>query len=131
MSLSNYQENKVLDHVYGGPDFTRPATVYVSLHFANPGETGANEITAITRRAVTNNSTNFPAASNGSKALSATLNFGPTTGNTTIANATHIAIWDASTGGNLLDYGAFDAQVVLADRANIFVNGGSLIITRD
>ena len=30
MSKSDFLENKVLDHVLGGPDYARPATVYVA-----------------------------------------------------------------------------------------------------
>jgi hypothetical protein len=39
-SKSNYLENKLLDHVYGGPDYPRPATVYVALFTAAPTDSG-------------------------------------------------------------------------------------------
>jgi len=132
MSMSNYQENKILDHVYGGPDFTRPATLYVSLHSANPGDTGVNEILLpIGRKPVTNNSTNFPAASGGSKSMMLMLDFGSTVGNNSWPLATHLCIWDASTGGNLLDCGAFTTPLATADRLNIIVNAAAVVITRD
>ena len=34
MSLSNYLENKILDHVFRNTSYTSPTTVYVSLHSA-------------------------------------------------------------------------------------------------
>ena len=40
MSLSNYSENKILDHLVGKTSFTMP-TVWVGLSTANPGETAS------------------------------------------------------------------------------------------
>ena len=38
MSISNYAENKILDHVTGRASFTAPSTVYIKLHTADAGE---------------------------------------------------------------------------------------------
>jgi hypothetical protein len=77
MSASNYLENELLDHAFGGGDYARPASVYVSLHSADPGDTGASELSGggYARAAVTNNSTNFPAASDGEKANANPIEF--------------------------------------------------------
>jgi hypothetical protein len=42
MSMSNYLEDKVIDHMLRNQAFTPPTTVYASLHTSDPGETGAN-----------------------------------------------------------------------------------------
>lgn len=39
-NISNYLENKLLDHSLGTTDYTMP-TVYLALHTADPGETGS------------------------------------------------------------------------------------------
>lgn len=65
---SNYSAKKILDHELGGPDYTRPATVYIALLTVRPNmiDTGSTiteaNYTGYARKAVTNNATNFPAA---------------------------------------------------------------------
>ena len=44
MSLSNYINGAMLDWAFGGATPTRPTTRYVSLHYGDPGKTGANEL---------------------------------------------------------------------------------------
>jgi hypothetical protein len=108
MSASNYLENELLDHAFGGGDYARPASVYVSLHSADPGDTGASELSGggYARAAVTNNSTNFPAASGGEKANANPIEFPEATADW--PQATHFGVWDASTGGNFLVGGPLD-----------------------
>ena len=72
-SMSDAMENLILDHILGGGDFTRPGTVWMGLWTAalTDASTGATagEVSggSYARLAVTNNSTNFPAASGGAK----------------------------------------------------------------
>jgi hypothetical protein len=67
---------------------------YASLHTADPGATGANEVAggspAYARKAVT-----FNAASGAARALNATVQF-DVPGSTTI---THVGYWNAVSGG--------------------------------
>lgn len=107
MSASNYLENKILDHIFGGGDYARPATVYVALHTADPTETGATgEVTGgdYARVAVTNNATNFPAAASGAKANDTVIQFPDPTANW--GTVSHFSIWDAASAGNCLMIGA-------------------------
>ena len=39
-SKSDYLENEILDHVLGGADYSRPATVYIALYTAAPTDAG-------------------------------------------------------------------------------------------
>lgn len=106
MSKSNYLENAVLNHVLGGPDFPRPATVFVALFTAAPGEAGGGtEVSggSYARVGVTNNSTNFPNASGGVKSNGGDITFVAATGNWGLVNS--FAIFDAASGGNMLYYG--------------------------
>lgn len=132
MSKSNYLENEILDHVLGGGDYTRPATVYVSLHSADPGETGASELTGngYGRVAVTNNATNWPAASGGVKSNGVAITFAAATGSDWAA-ATHFGIHDASTAGNPLYLGALTTPktVQVGDTASFAI--GELDVTED
>ncbi len=94
MSLSNYLENKILDKVFRNVDFT-VATPYVSLHTADPGETGANEVTggSYSRKSAT-----FSAASNGNTKNTNNITFTSMPATTVVG----VGIWDASSGGNCL-----------------------------
>ncbi len=45
--FSDYLEDKVLDHVFGGNAYTAPATLYVALYTVAPTDTGGGtEVTA-------------------------------------------------------------------------------------
>ena len=38
--FSDYLENKVVGHVFGGAAYTAPATLYVALYTSAPSDTG-------------------------------------------------------------------------------------------
>lgn len=106
MSKSNYLENVLLDHQLGGPDYVRPATVYIALYTVAPTDAGGGtEVSGgnYSRVALTNDATNFPAASGGNKSNGTTIAFPvPSAGWGVV---THFGIFDASSGGNLLRWG--------------------------
>lgn len=102
-SKSDYLENKLLDHALGGGDFTRPATIYVALFTSAPTDAGGGvEVSggSYARVAVTNNATNWPAASGGSKSNGTAITFPAATASwgTVVA----VGILDAASAGNLL-----------------------------
>ena len=111
-SKSVYLELKVLDGVLGGPDFTHPATVYLALFTVTPTSAGGGtEATggAYARVAITNNSTNWPAASGagpGVKANGTAITY-PTA---TVAWGTVVAwaLFDAASAGNMLYWGSLN-----------------------
>lgn len=136
MSKSDYLENAILDHILGGGDYVRPATVYFALFTSDPGEAaGGTEATGTdyARVAVTNNATNFPAASGGAKSNGTAITF-PAAGAggwSSGADMTHWVMFDASSGGNRLYKGplAIAKPVLEGDVASIPV--GDLDITED
>lgn len=121
MSASNYLELALLDHLFGGADFTRPASVFISLHTANPGETGASSEVAVgayARKEVVNDGTGWDAAAAvsglGTKKNAAIIQFVDPVG-ANWGTLTHFSIWDAATAGNCLISGALTANVVVND----------------
>ncbi len=116
MPKSAYLQNAILDHVLGGPDFARPATVYLALFNA-----GLVEVTggSYARVAVANNPTNFPAAASGAKALATDQVFPTSTADW--GNVMSMGIYDAASGGNLLySQDLVSPQAVPVDRTPIF-----------
>lgn len=132
MSASNYLENKVLDHVLGGSDYTRSATVYVSLHTGDPGETGASEVASsnnYSRLSVTNNGTNWPSASGGSKSNGATFTMPTPSGSW--GTVTHFGIWDAASSGNFLFGGALGSSKAINSGDTVQFASSAITITAD
>lgn len=105
MALSAYLRDKLLDHYLKGTAFTQPTNVFVSLHTGDPGTTGASEVAGGSYARV-NANTSFAAASGGSKATNAILDFA----GMPAATITHVGIWDAASAGNFLVGGALSAS---------------------
>jgi len=126
-------ENKILDHVLGGGDYTRLATVYIALFTAAPSDSGGGtEVSggSYARVPVTNNATNWPAASGGAKANGTDITFPAPTANwgTIVA----FAIMSASSGGVILYWGLVTPNKTVnnGDPAPKFVTG-DLDVTED
>lgn len=125
--FSDYLEDKVLDHVFGGTAYTAPTTLYVALYTVAPTDTGGGtEVSggAYARQtaAFTVTGTNPTTASN-SAAIeypTATANYG-----TVVA----VGVFDASSGGNLLAYANLDTSKVVSTGDVFRFNTGDLDIT--
>jgi len=128
MSFSNYLETEILDHVFGGAAYTAPATLYLALYTAAPGETGGGtEVstsgTAYARQTVafttTGNTTSNTAAV---EYPTATASFG---------TVTHVGVFDAATAGNLMAYASLSSSKTI-DTGDVFrVPAADLDITLD
>lgn len=114
--MSDYLENKLVDHIFRATSFSAPTALYVSLHSANPTDTGLNEISgnAYARAGLAPSVSNWK-STNGATTGASTGTTGQTsnadlitfaTPTGTWGSVTHFAIWDSLTGGNMLFYGA-------------------------
>ena len=97
MPFSTYAKTKLVD-TFRNQSFA-VVTTYASLHFSNPGDTGASEISggtpAYARKAVTWN-----AASGGALDSSNAPIFDVPAATT----VSHVGLWDALAAGNFLGY---------------------------
>lgn len=110
-AASNYLENEVLDHILATAAFSAPSNVYVQLHTGDPGEDcTSNVATETTRQEAT-----FSAASGGSAALASTVSWTDVAATETYS---HFSLWDASTSGNPILYGALSSSVSVTDGDN-------------
>lgn len=114
MSFSNYLENKVLDHVFGGVAYTAPATLYVGLFTSSPGETGSG--TEVSGGSYARQTIAFTVT--GSQASNTAAVEFPTA-TASWGTITFAAIYDASSGGNLLAYGALTTSKTI-DNGDVF-----------
>lgn len=126
MSFSNYMENKVLGHVFGGTAYTAPGTLYLALFTTNPAEDGSG--TEVSGTAYARQTIAFTVTNNTASNTSA-VEF-PTAGGSW-GTVSHVGVYDASTAGNLLAYAALSASKAI-DTADVFrVPAGDLDITLD
>lgn len=131
-SKADYLENELLDHVLGNSAYAAPATLYVALFTAAPSDSGGGtEVSggSYARVAVTNNLTNWPAASGGAKSNGTEIAFPEATASwgTVVA----FAIFDAATAGNMLYWATLTANKTIdsGDTAKFAV--GDLDVTED
>ena len=117
-AMSDYLENKLIDQIFRSTAYTFPTTLYFGLLTAAPSDTGGGtEVSGsnYSRVAVTASTTNF-AGTQSAGSTSASSGTGGTTSNNGAINfptpsgtwgtVTHFGIYDASSAGNLLFYGA-------------------------
>lgn len=109
MSLSNYLENALLNHIRpGGATLTQPTNLYVKLHLGAPGEDGTGNPAANTSRQVVS----FGAAASG--VITATGSpVAQWTAVSTTETYTHFSIWDNSTAGNCYGDGALSGSAAM------------------
>jgi len=120
MSLSVYARNKLLDAMLRGVDFD-PTPVYISLHTADPGTTGASEVSGGTYARQPVSTSNWNAAASGQTSNVSSITFSGIAVSTII---THVGIWDAVSGGNFLSGGSLTApRTVLALESDVFTPG--------
>lgn len=124
-----YLQNKVLDHVLGGGDYSRPATVYIALYTAlsEGGEGTEAALGGYTRVAVTNDDTAWPAASGGLKTNGVAFAWDPAIADVgTIVGA---AVFDAATDGNRLYWGPFGLSYVWSSGQSFTIPVGACQFT--
>ncbi len=127
--MSDYLEKKLLDHVLIGTTYAPPTDVYLALFTTDPTDADAgnevsggdyarqklvfDEATAIDGTSSTDTDTIFPIA---------TANWG---------TVTHVGIYDASTGGNLLFHGALNTARTINIDNQLVILAGELTVILD
>lgn len=130
--FSDFLENELLDHVFGNAAYSAPATLYLALFTATPSDSGGGtEVSggSYDRADVTNNATNFPAASGGAKANGAAITF--PTASASWGTVNSWGLFDANSGGNLLVWGPLTANKTIDSGDTPSFAIGDLDITLD
>ena len=122
-NLSDYLENKVLDHILGTTTYTKPSSVYLALYTTTPTDsTSGTEVSggSYARKVIT-----FGAATSGAATNNTNVDFTlmPT------CVVTGIAVCDALTSGNILVYGALTSSKTLASGDTLRITSGDLSIS--
>ena len=126
MSFSNTYETNVLTWTFTNNAVTRPTAWYLGLFTTDPGEAqGGTEVSGngYAREAVTF-TVSGDTASN-----SAAIEFSAATGSW--GTITHVAVYDASTGGTQIAYAALTTSKAIDTGDILRVPAGDLDITLD
>lgn len=107
-SASNYLEEKFLNATFRGEAFPTPANLYIGLHTADPTEAGGvAEISAgwyarqdLAQGGLVSSAFTPPSAGSSTITNAKPVLFPPVTAAT--VTATHMAVYDAPSGGNML-----------------------------
>jgi hypothetical protein len=107
MSMSSALSNDLLKYYFSATSvMTRPTAWYVALHTADPGRTGANEVTTGGDSAYARKSATFTVADAGSDGIYEAKNSADVVMNAAGAGAsytvTHASVWTAATAGTCL-----------------------------
>lgn len=124
MSLSNYLELKLLDHVFGGTAYVQPSGIFVKLHSGDPGEDGtANSAVNTARLLIT-----FGPAANGTKASNADVTWPSIPASETY---THASLWDSVAAGSYLVGGPLSSPVNVSIGGSFTLTSGQLVVSMD
>ena len=126
-AFTNFLENELLDHVFRDSAYTAPSAVYTALFTAAPGEAGGG--TEVSGGSYAREETTFGAASGGETTNSAEVDFGTASANW--GTISHVAIFDASSSGNMLAYGALASNKTVNNADSFSFAVGTLTIALD
>lgn len=133
-ALTNYLENKLIDHIFRTSSYTKPSTLYVGLITTiTDAEAGTvTEVSGGSYARIARNplDANWAASStNGTTFNSATIQFPAATADW--GTCTHMGIWDAATGGNLLIYSPLVAARTITTGTTPSFGAGALTFQVD
>lgn len=129
--ISNYAENLLLTWLFTTDPATRPTGWHVSLHTADPGETGSSaEVTVGTDASYARKSITFDTAASGAIPSDAAVTWTVNAGSAGYT-VSHIAIWDAATSGNCLMKGPLPVARALSASQVLTFSAGDIVATLD
>ena len=126
--FTTYLQQEILDHIFGNGAYSAP-TVHVGLFTAAPSDAGGGTEVSGNSYARVNASALFGAASGTAIANDGAITFPTATGSW--GTITHFGVFDASTAGNLLVWGAVTLNKAVGDGDTASFATGELDVTLD
>jgi len=135
-AASDYLEDKVYRNLLLGQAYTPPTKIFIGLHTASPGDTGANEVTtaafpAYARQDAAKGGTvdqgwQVPVGGSGKNLLQLVF---PVFNGAAPLTITHYSLWDAATAGNCLVLGQLSTARTLNPNDIFVIDVQKLTIT--
>jgi len=128
MSFSNTYETHVLNYVFTTTSVTRPTAWYLALFTSNPAEDASGTEVSTSGTAYARQSATFTVSGN-TASNSGAIEFPTATSN--YGTVSHVGVYDASSGGNLIAYAALSTSKVIETGDVFRVPDGDLDVTLD
>ena len=128
MSFSNATETLVLNWLLTAGSATRPTAWYLALFTSNPDEDASGTEVSTVGTAYVRQSATFTVSGN-TASNSAAIEF--PTATASYGTVSHVGVYDASTGGNLIAYAALTTAKAIDTGDVLRVNLGELDIALD
>jgi hypothetical protein len=125
--LSNYLENKLLDHVLRNVSYTSPTTVYVGLFTADPTDAGTG--TEVSGGSYARQILSVTTATDGIVTSSADVTFPQATASW--GTVSHIGLLDALSSGNLLMHTPLTTSRAIESGDILKISTGNLTASLD
>jgi len=124
--MSDYLQDKLINHVFRNIAYAQPTNLYVALYSDDP--TDADTGTELSGDGYARTAAVFdaPTAGSGTTQNSADITFPAATADW--VTITHIGIRDAASGGNLLTFKALTTPVTVLDTNNFRIPTGQLTL---
>ncbi len=126
-SFTDYLENALINHILRNTTYTSPTTIYVGLFTAAPSDSGGG--TEVSGGGYARQAATFSAPSAGATSNAADITFPTATANW--GTITHVALFDAATGGNMLFWGALTTSKAVNTGDVLKILAGDLDVTLD
>jgi len=127
MAFSNYMEDQITGWINGTTFAAAPTNTFVQLYSQDPTDAGSATGALYTR--VSYASGGWTRGTGGAGTLSNTNAITMQSSAGSAATATHFAVFDASTGGNLIFHGALSASKSIAVGDEVKFNALQLTLT--
>jgi hypothetical protein len=132
-AASNFTENAHINAMLRGIEYPLPAGTYLSLHTANPGESGGNEVSTANWPSYTRkDAANSEAIASGwtepvdGVSQNAQQVLYPSHNGASSITITHWAVYDAVTGGNMRGYASLNTPRTLQPGDVFVFDAGAL-----
>jgi hypothetical protein len=127
MAFSNYLEDQITGWINGTTFDTAPTATFVQLYSQDPTDAGSATGALYTRISVAAGGWTRGTGGNGTLTNTGVITI--TSSATSGATATHVAVFDAITGGNMLFAGSLAASKTITTGDEIKFNASQLTLT--
>lgn len=126
-AFSNYLEDQITGWINGTAFATAPTATHVQLYSQDPTDAGSATGALFSRVSVAAGGWTRGTGGNGTLSNTAQILITSSAGSS--ATATHCAVFDAATGGNLLFHGALATSLSISTGDEVRFNAGGLVLS--
>ena len=128
-AFSNYLEDQITGWIAGTTFAAAPTATFVQLYSQDPTDAGSATGALYSRVSIASGAGSWTRGTGNAGTITNASAFTITSSATATASATHVAVWDASTAGNLLFFGQLTTAKTVASGDEVKFNASALTLT--